>query len=44
MIDYLNYGALAADISYGRFPDGGDQRVFDVGAPAGPPTRRRRRR
>ena len=34
LIDYVNYPALAADHSYGRFPDGtADQRVFPIVTP-----------
>jgi hypothetical protein len=34
MIDYLNYGALATDASFGRFPDGGyDLRIFSIVTP-----------
>jgi hypothetical protein len=34
LIDYLNYGPLPTDHSYGRFPDGtAEQRVFSVTTP-----------
>ena len=34
LIDYLNYGALAGDVAFGRFPDGqSDLRVFPVVTP-----------